>query len=816
MAKDFLAEHLELLGLSAADSPSSRSPTVVPSEVSGATHLYLRQRHARPAGLQRPAPGQRRPRRPDALASTTTSCPTSALGVKTAKPAPRRRRRGRRARPSTSRCRSPRRRARAGQARRRRPASHPARRAGALARADRGPADAAAGAARPTPGWCGTSRSTPSTASTSTTSRSTPATGEVLDPLRLGGLRHLPRLPAAGREPQPHERRCRRPTAACSSPTRPIATASPLRLARHQRRRRRRVHHHARQQRPRLRRQRRQQPAARRPARLRRRARLRLPDQPRRRAQHLHARRRSPTCSTGTTSSTTSSTSTASRGGRQLPGQQLRPRRPRQRRRPGRGAGRRRHQQRQLRHPARRLSGRACRCSCGHSPTRAGTATSTTASSSTSTATASPTASSAARPTSAACSNAQQPGEGLTDWWSLVYTARAGRRGHRRRAASAPTRSASRPPAPASAPSATAPTRRSTPGPTPASPAWPSRTASGSVWAQGAWEVYWALVDQLRLRPRPLQRARRRRQPARDALRQRGPEEHRLQPDLHPGPRRHHRRRPPSTTAARTSAACGRPSPASAWAPTPSAAARTAPTPPTASPPRPPAPARSIPSTPQIVHVDPDDGDLVRHLLPGRHHGRRRRLPRRLHQHHPAQLGAAGQQRLELHLPEQPRQPHRLRAVRERPGRQLPRLRDRQHHDDHQQRRLPEVPEQQDRPRRRLPRQHQLLAPAIDLSVGQRRLGLQLAERHRQHDRLRRSAAAPTSTPAWRSTKTETFSNVVFDQCPAGKKIVSGGCSDDFTSTTAESSYPWNDNGWVCNWITNLGSVTVYVLCEDP
>jgi extracellular elastinolytic metalloproteinase len=65
-------------------------------------------------------------------------------------------------------------------------------------------------------------------------------------------------------------------------------------------------------------------------------------------------------------------------------------------------------------------------------------------------------------------------------------------------------------------------------------------------------------------------------------------------------------------------------------------------------------------------------------------------------------------------------------------------------------------------------------------------------------------------------TKTETFSNVAFVQCPAGKKVVSGGCNDHFTSAVLESSYPWNDNGWVCNWVNNPGSQAVYAICEDP
>ncbi len=62
---------------------------------------------------------------------------------------------------------------------------------------------------------------------------------------------------------------------------------------------------------------------------------------------------------------------------------------------------------------------------------------------------------------------------------------------------------------------------------------------------------------------------------------------------------------------------------------------------------------------------------------------------------------------------------------------------------------------------------------------------------------------------------TENSSNVAFVQCPGTKKVVSGGCSDDFTSTTLESSFPWNDNGWICNWTSNPGSLTVYALCED-
>ena len=81
--------------------------------------------------------------------------------------------------------------------------------------------------------------------------------------------------------------------------------------------------------------------------------------------------------------------------------------------------------------------------------------------------------------------NRQQPGEGLSDWWALAYTARSAIR-DRSRAASARTRSASRRAAAASARSVTAPTRRSTPGRTPASTAWPCRTASARCGRRGS------------------------------------------------------------------------------------------------------------------------------------------------------------------------------------------------------------------------------------------------------------------------------------------------------------------------------------------
>ncbi|HEX4959441.1 MAG TPA: hypothetical protein VF173_01285 [Thermoanaerobaculia bacterium] len=64
-------------------------------------------------------------------------------------------------------------------------------------------------------------------------------------------------------------------------------------------------------------------------------------------------------------------------------------------------------------------------------------------------------------------------------------------------------------------------------------------------------------------------------------------------------------------------------------------------------------------------------------------------------------------------------------------------------------------------------------------------------------------------------SKREFKNNNAFLQCPEGKKIVSGGCSDDFTDTFAETSQP-NANGWFCDWVINPGSLTIYAICEDP
>ncbi|MDD5321663.1 MAG: M36 family metallopeptidase [Methylococcales bacterium] len=90
--------------------------------------------------------------------------------------------------------------------------------------------------------------------------------------------------------------------------------------------------------------------------------------------------------------------------------------------------------------------------------------------------------------------NSQQPGEGLSDWWSLVYTAKASDRGTNPRgigtyAIGQPVSGAGIRPQPYST--------------DPAVNTWTYASINGmriphgvgAVWAQAAWEVYWALVD---------------------------------------------------------------------------------------------------------------------------------------------------------------------------------------------------------------------------------------------------------------------------------------------------------------------------------
>ncbi|MFZ2169161.1 MAG: M36 family metallopeptidase [Methylococcaceae bacterium] len=90
--------------------------------------------------------------------------------------------------------------------------------------------------------------------------------------------------------------------------------------------------------------------------------------------------------------------------------------------------------------------------------------------------------------------NNQQPGEGLSDWWSLVYTAKAGDKGTDSRgigtyAIGQPVSGAGIRPQPYSTdPSVNTWTYASING-------MRIPHGIGAVWAQAAWEVYWALVD---------------------------------------------------------------------------------------------------------------------------------------------------------------------------------------------------------------------------------------------------------------------------------------------------------------------------------
>ena len=90
--------------------------------------------------------------------------------------------------------------------------------------------------------------------------------------------------------------------------------------------------------------------------------------------------------------------------------------------------------------------------------------------------------------------NSQQPGEGLSDWWSLVYTAKPGDKGTDPRgigtyAIGQPVSGAGIRPQPYST--------------DPAVNTWTYASINGmriphgvgAVWAQAAWEAYWALVD---------------------------------------------------------------------------------------------------------------------------------------------------------------------------------------------------------------------------------------------------------------------------------------------------------------------------------
>jgi hypothetical protein len=98
-------------------------------------------------------------------------------------------------------------------------------------------------------------------------------------------------------------------------------------------------------------------------------------------------------------------------------------------------------------------------------------------------------------PSNVSClGNAQQPGEGLSDWWALAYTGEVGDAGTNARGIG--TYALNQPPSGAGIRTQ----RYST---DPAVNTWTYASISGmaiphgvgSVWAQGAWEVYWKLVD---------------------------------------------------------------------------------------------------------------------------------------------------------------------------------------------------------------------------------------------------------------------------------------------------------------------------------
>jgi hypothetical protein len=63
---------------------------------------------------------------------------------------------------------------------------------------------------------------------------------------------------------------------------------------------------------------------------------------------------------------------------------------------------------------------------------------------------------------------------------------------------------------------------------------------------------------------------------------------------------------------------------------------------------------------------------------------------------------------------------------------------------------------------------------------------------------------------------TASTGNVVTATCPVGKVVVGGGCADNYTSTTIQSSIPNGSNGWTCRFQTNPGSLTATAYCVDP
>ncbi len=81
------------------------------------------------------------------------------------------------------------------------------------------------------------------------------------------------------------------------------------------------------------------------------------------------------------------------------------------------------------------------------------------------------------------------------------------------------------------------------------------------------------------------------------------------------------------------------------------------------------------------------------------------------------------------------------------------------------------------------------------------------------------TAHAQCATPAPGATiqtvsLTQTASNVAFIKCPAGKRVLGGGCQDVLGSTLLQSTFPWSNDGWICNFQSVTGNLNVYAICE--
>jgi hypothetical protein len=63
-------------------------------------------------------------------------------------------------------------------------------------------------------------------------------------------------------------------------------------------------------------------------------------------------------------------------------------------------------------------------------------------------------------------------------------------------------------------------------------------------------------------------------------------------------------------------------------------------------------------------------------------------------------------------------------------------------------------------------------------------------------------------------TATTSSSNQVAVSCPAGKRVLGGGCSDDLSATLLQTSTPSGTTGWTCTFQSATGSLTAYAICE--